>query len=272
MSIGVKQASANFETVAFGESARARNMARIGITLVLFAILSVLVISPFVMLLATSMLTELPFSGNVDNHWTIQNYLQLWTPALGAAMVNTLIVAIGGTAIAMTIGGSLAWLAARTDIPCKPLVHLAGVMPLFISLVVASITWSLLGAGRTGYLNIIFNSIGLPLHVNMQSVAGITFVHGLYYVPYPYIFLYSALTLIHPDLEEAALVHGANLRRALGRITFPLVKPALLGSMLLVLVSTAEEFPVPSILGKPVGIETLSTRIYDLMTHVPGGS
>jgi len=128
-----------------------------------------------------------------------------------------LVVSIGGTAIAMTIGCVLAWLAARTDIPFKPLVHLCGLMPLFVSLVVASITWSLLAAGRTGYLNIIFDAMGVPFHINVQSLFGITFVHGLYYVPYPYIFVYSALTLVHPDLEEAD-------RKIFGRrrvLTFP---------------------------------------------------
>ena len=52
-------------------------------------------------------------------------------------------------------------------------------------------------------------------------------------------------------------------------ISFPLVKPALIGSALLVFVLIAEDFPVPQILGGPVGIETLSMRIYNLMTRVP---
>ena len=31
----------------------------------------------------------------------------------------------------------------------------------------------------------------------------------------------------------------------------------------------AEDFPVPEILGQPVGIQTLSIAIYNLMTHPP---
>jgi iron(III) transport system permease protein len=247
-----------------------RTVLRNSPTFILMAVLGVMVIVPFLMLVFTSLVDVLPFSGEAEFNFTLSNYVALWAPALGHAIANTLVVSIGGTAIAMTIGCVLAWLAARTDIPFKPLVHLCGLMPLFISLVVASITWSLLAAGRTGYLNIIFDSMGLPFHINVQSLFGITFVHGLYYVPYPYIFVYSALTLVHPDLEEAAAVHGGSLSQSLRRVTFPLVKPAIVGAMLLVLVSTAEEFPVPSILGGPVGIETLSIRIYELATRVPG--
>ena len=110
----------------------------------------------------------------------------------------------------MLFGCGLAWLGARTDVPWKGLVHLSGVMPLFVSLLVAAVTWSLLGAGFSGYLNIIFRSLGLPFGIEMRSLAGIAIVEGLYYAPYAYIFLYGALTLVHPDLEEAAAVHGGN--------------------------------------------------------------
>jgi iron(III) transport system permease protein len=154
-------------------------------------------------------------------------------------------------------------------VPWKGLVHLAGVMPLFVSLLVAAVTWSLLGAGHSGYLNIIFRSLDLPLRIEMRSLAGIALVEGIYYAPYAYIFLFGALTLVHPDLEEAAAVHGARLSQTLRLISFPLVRPALIGSALLIFVLIAEDFPVPQILGGPVGIETLAMRIYNMMTRIP---
>lgn len=235
---------------------------------VLFTLAIVLVVIPVLMLVYASFTSELPFSGR-EAQFTLSNYLDLWSPAMARALYNTMIVSVGGTLMAMAIGGGLAWLVARTDVPFKPLLMLAGVLPLFVSLLVASVTWALLGSGRTGYLNILFSSLGLPITIEMQSLAGITFVHGLYYVPFPFIFLYSALSLQHPDLEEAAFVHGGKLHNVLGMITFPLVKPALIGSMLLIFVLMAEEFPVPQILGRPVGIDTLSVRIYSLMSQVP---
>lgn len=169
----------------------------------LLAILGILIVLPFLTLLYASFITAAPFSGNATA-WTLQNYAGIWTEQMADAIVNTLIVAFGGTAMAMTIGGLLAWLAARTDVPGKALVHLAGLMPLFLSLIVAALAWSLLGSGRSGYLNIILASLGFSFRIDMQSVAGIAFIHGLYYVPFPFLYIYSALTLIHPDMEEAA--------------------------------------------------------------------
>jgi len=245
------------------------SIAGLGVMGLLLAILTVLVVIPFGMLVYASFLTAVPFSGERDLAFTLANYTDLWSADLGRASLNTLIVSIGGSAMAMTIGCGLAWLVARTDIPGKSLVHLAGVMPLFMSLLVAAVTWSLLGSGRSGYLNLIFDYMGLPFRIQMQSLTGITFVHGLYYAPYPFIFLYSALTLVNADMEEAAAVHGGTMARNLRRVTFPLVKPALIGSFLLSVVLMAEDFPVPQILGAPVGIETLSISIYKLMSVVP---
>jgi iron(III) transport system permease protein len=243
--------------------------ARFGVSAVLFVLLGSLILVPLVMVVYTSLIDVLPFSGERTPTWTLENFRAIWTPELAAATVNTLIVSVGGTALAMLFGCTLAWLAARTDVPWKGLVHLAGVMPLFMSLLVAAVTWSLLGAGYSGYLNIIFRSLGIPFGIEMRSLAGIAIVEGLYYAPYAYIFLYGALSLIHPDLEEAGAVHGAKLSQVLRLVSFPLVKPALIGAALLVFVLIAEDFPVPQILGGPVGIETLSMRIYNMMTRIP---
>jgi iron(III) transport system permease protein len=250
-------------SLAVGRLSRASVMAA------LLLIVGVLVLAPLAMTAIASFSTQVPFSGGPAPRFTLDNYRQLFVPELAVATGNTLVIAVGGTAIAVTIGTALAWLAARTDIPCKPLVHLIGLMPLFVSLVVASVTWSVLGSGRSGYLNIILRSLGIDWQINVRSLSGITVLHGLYYVPYSYILLFGALSMIHPDLEQAASVHGASLRRVLLRVTFPLVRPALLGAVLLTFIAMAEEFPMPAILGEPVGIETLSTRIFNLMTRAP---
>ena len=142
-------------------------------------------------------------------------------------------------------------------------------MPLFISVLVASAAWSTLASGRTGYINLALAGLGISWLVNIESRTGIALVFGLYYAPYVFLLVHGALALVHPDMEEAAAVSGASLWCILRRVTFPLVKPAVLGATLLVFALMVEDFPVPQLLGAPVGIETLSVAIYNLMTHVP---
>jgi len=243
--------------------------ARAFTALILFAILTVLVVIPLVMVGYTALIDVVPFSGEGPGHWTLDNFSTVLSPEVGSATVNTLAVSFVGTTVAMILGCGMAWLGARTNVPGKGLVHLSGLMPLFVSLLVAAVTWSLLGAGFSGYLNIILRSLGIPFHIEIRSLLGIAVVEGLYNAPYAYLFIYGALMLVHPDLEEAAAAHGGSLAQTLRMISFPLVRPALMGSALLIFVSIAEDFPVPQILGGPVGIETLSMRIYNMMTRIP---
>jgi iron(III) transport system permease protein len=246
-----------------------RSPVRFALPIALFAVLGALVIVPLVMIAYASLATSAPFSGDAHPTWTFGNYAQLFSPEIGFAALNTLIVAVGGTCIALVIGCSLAWLVARSDIPCKAFVQLAAIMPLFLSVLVASAAWSTLASGRTGYINLALAGLGIPWLVNVESRTGIALVFGLYYAPYVFLLVQGALALVHPDMEEAAAVSGASLWRILRRVTFPLIKPAVLGATLLVFALMVEDFPVPQLLGAPVGIETLSVAIYNLMTHVP---
>ena len=76
----------------------------LGLMSLLLAILTVLVVVPFGMLIYASFLTAVPFSGERDLAFTLANYADLWSADLGRACVNTLIVSLGGSAMAMALG------------------------------------------------------------------------------------------------------------------------------------------------------------------------
>ena len=245
-------------------------VARIGIAVpILYAFLTLFVIVPLAILVFAAFTDAAPFSGAAALHATVQNFAALWSSDVGAAVADTAFVAAAGTIGAVAIGSVLAWLAARSDIPARPFVHLVGIMPLFLSVLVAATAWSQLASGPTAYFSLVLQQLGIPWQPNVETLPGIAFVYAIYEAPYPFLFMYTALTMISPELEEAAAAHGASLMHILRRITLPLLKPALLGSTLLVFALIVEDFPVPQILGVPVGITTLSTRIYLFMTSVP---
>jgi iron(III) transport system permease protein len=243
---------------------------RIGIAVpILYAFLTLAVVVPLSILIFAAFTDAAPFSGEAALHATLQNFAALLSPGMAEAAGNTLFVALIGTLGAVSIGSVLAWLAARSDIPARPFVHLVGIMPLFLSVLVAATAWSQLASGPTAYVSLVLAQLGIPWQPNVETLPGIAFVYAIYEAPYPFLFMYSALTLINPELEEAAAAHGASLFNVLRRVTLPLLKPALLGSTLLVFALIVEDFPVPQILGVPVGITTISTRIYLFMTSVP---
>ncbi|WP_224760558.1 iron ABC transporter permease [Salinibacterium sp. ZJ450] len=186
---------------------------------------------------------------------------------LGAAG-NSLLAATGACLLALLIGASLALLLARTNIRGKPFLYLVGLSPMFLPSFVAALAWSVL-AGPSGLLNALLGDLGLPPLVNVYSMPGLIFILGIYYSPYVFLMVHSALVLMNPDLEEAALVHGATLRTTIRKVTLSLMTPAILGSMILVFTLSVENFPVSQFIATPAGIDTLPTFIYRLMSSSP---
>ncbi len=237
--------------------------------LLLLAALGILVVYPIGMLVYASFIDQPPRPGAMAGVFTLKNYLALLRPGISEAAVNSLTFAVGGSILALAIGAALAWLVARTDAPLKLVIGAAGVMPLFISSLVGALAYGLLASPRAGYLNLLLRDLGIQYRIDVYSPAGIILVLGLFYAPYAFLFMSSALQLMNPELEEAAEAHGAGRVAVIARITFPLVKPALLGAAVLIFVLTLENFPVLQVLGSPSGTETMPTTIFRLMMQTP---
>lgn len=205
-------------------------------------------------------------------NFTLDNFGVFGSATARSALMSSAAVGIGASVVALAIGCLLAFLAARTDVPGRKLVYGIGIAPLFLPALVGALAWALLAGPATGYLNLALNAIGLPNLINIYSFAGMIFVLGLYYAPYPFLMVHSALSLMNPDLEDAASLHGAKLSQMLRKITFPLVMPAVIGSGILVFALTVENFPVAQVIGVPGGVDTLPTLIYRLMNASPARS
>lgn len=80
-------------------------------------------------------------------------------------------------------------------------------------------------------------------------------------LPYPVRYASAALAQIGDNMEAAARVHGANLRRSMQRILIPLLLPSVLASMLLVFAVASREL-VASLLLAPTGVQTASLFIW----------
>jgi iron(III) transport system permease protein len=228
-----------------------------------------LVVVPMGTLLVAAFTDSPPRPGEPLGNFTLSNLGSLFESGSRSALVNTIIIGVCATTLALLIGASLAWIAARTDVPMRGFVQLAAIMPMFTSSLVGALAWSLLGSPEQGYLNVVLRGMGLPDFINIYSLPGIIFVAGVYYSPYAFLLVHAALTLMNPELEEAAYVHGARFRDVITKVTLKLAMPALLGAGTLTLVMITENFPIPQVLGAPQGIQTMPTQIYHLMSMAP---
>jgi iron(III) transport system permease protein len=183
---------------------------------------------------------------------------------------NTLLVGIGATALAVTIGGLLAVMLARIATPGRATLSRLVTLPLYITPLLTAIAWSWLGSPRGGLINLLCrNAFGIDSIVNLHSAGGVIVIAALSYVPLPFLLIGAALRGMDPSLEESARVHGASALAALWRVTVPLVLPATLGSALLVFVQAMGLFSVPAVLGMPAGFQVAGTEIYRLLNTYP---
>jgi iron(III) transport system permease protein len=240
-------------------------------TALLLAILAFLVLYPVAMLLFGAVTGVNPVvDGFYPSDISIDNFTAvLANPNVHAALVNSLTACTGGTALAVVIGLAFAWIVVRTNTPCKGLIATAGLLPLFVPPLVAAVAWAILGSPKTGLLNTMLASIGIEWRLNLYSMPGLIVIFGMYYAPYVYMFTSAALRNMDPSLEEAAEISGASAWHTLFSITFPLIAPAIISSMLLSFIVMLGIYGIPAVLGTPANVSVLTTYIFNLTAWSP---
>jgi len=91
-------------------------------------------------------------------------------------------------------------------------------------------------------------------------------VLALHYAPFAYIMIGSIFRNMDANLEEAAVILNTPKRRIFSRITLPMVKPAILSTILLVFGSAMGSYPVPHYLN----LTTLSTKYVSMNVNRAG--
>jgi len=268
---GVTYGDAGAATVARGGGDRRRRFASVAWIAFLLAVLAFLVVYPVAMLSVGALTNSNPVvDGLAALHPSLANFAAVLTnPNVLDALVNSLVVCSGGTALALVIGLTFSWIVVRTNTPAKGFIAATSMIPLFVPPLVAGVAWVMLGSPKTGLINTAFKWLGLGLHVDLYTMGGLIFVFGIYYAPYVYMFTASALRNMDPSLEEAAEVAGASPVATLFTVTFPLILPAIVSGMLLSFVVMLGIYGIPAALGAPANVSVLTTYIFKLTAWQP---
>ncbi|HQU48398.1 MAG TPA: ABC transporter permease subunit, partial [Casimicrobiaceae bacterium] len=237
----------------------------------LVAVLGYLVVVPLGLLVVASFSpTGLP----LDPGWSVENYLRVFRdPGFYRLALTTLEFALGCTLATLIVGGTLAWLVERTDLPLKRLCRILIVVPMVLPPFLLAMGWVLLASPRTGLLTGLLQAVlGLSeAPFTIYSLGGMVFVETLALVPSTFLILSPAFRNMDPALEEAAMTSGASLTQTIRRIFVPLLAPAILAAATYLLMVGCLVFDVPGTLGMPVGIFVMSSRILYLATDQAGG-
>ncbi len=188
----------------------------------------------------------------------------------GEMLLNSLIFAAGSAIVAMIPGTALAYLTVRTNAPMKPILYSVSLVPLIIPGILFTVAWVYLLSDRIGVINKALEAVGLTfLTFDVFSMPGMILVEGLHMSPIVFLLMAAAFRSLDPSLEESALMSGAGLPSVIRRITLPLVRPALLAGLLIMVVRALEGFETPAILGIPDGTFVLTSRIFLALSTYP---
>jgi iron(III) transport system permease protein len=203
---------------------------------------------------------------------TFRNYLEVFTnPAFLTAIWNTLIISSSVGLLAVIVGGLLGWLVTRTDLPWKKTVR-ALVMASFVTPpFLGAFAWTLLAGPNAGILNKFYRFLtgSESALFNVFTMQGLIFVMALYSFPYAFSMIANVCELISSELEDAAVILGADKFRTAWTITLPLALPALLSGFIVAFLHSLSLFGAPAILGLPAGVHTITTQIWTLFQYPP---
>ena len=145
-------------------------------------------------------------------------------------------------------------------------------LPMVFSTTMVSLTWAYMFDPNLGVINTLFGIFGVEGYPgtnlfaeNWEAILLIVLVHIWANIGYPMTILISGLNTISGDLNEAAMIDGANSWQTFTKITFPLLLPTLLRLSLLTITTGAMASDFIVMLGSRnsmVSYDTMASWMY----------
>lgn len=207
--------------------------------------------------------------------FSLANYVDLFTSPLAKTnlwtpLLNTTILAIGACVFSILFGGIFAYLVTRTNMAYKKYLSSIFIFPYIMPQWTLAVVWQHLFNSNavTGTSNGLLASL---FGINMPAwwCVGLfpcIVVLGMHYAPFAYILIGGIFKNMDANLEEAATILDTPRWKIFSKVTIPMVKPAILSTILLVAGSTIGSYPVPHYLNLP----TLATKYVSMNDKYTG--
>ena len=221
-------------------------------------------------------------AGTIDAYLTgkrsgfsVVNYVDLFTSRVAKAnlwtpLLNTVLLAFGTCIVSIFFGGIVAFLITRTNMAWRKYISSIFIFPYIMPQWTLAVVWqNLFNSNQiTGTSNGLMASL-FGVYMPLWWCKGLfpsLVVLGLHYAPFAYILIGGIFKNMDANLEEAATILDTPKAKIMFRITLPMVKPAILSTVLLVFGSAMGSYPVPHYLG----LTTLSTKYFEMNAKYTG--
>ena len=192
--------------------------------------------------------------------WPVTDFsLNWWVVAftsepIRAALLNSVVVGLGATAIALVLGTLTAFALQRYSFFGKQTVNLLVVLPIALPGIVT-------GVALSNTYNNILEPIGIQIGYFGMIVAHATFCMVMVFNN-----VLARLRRMSPNLQEASMDLGAGLWQTFRLITFPQFRTAFVAGGLLAFALSFDEVVV-TIFTAPPGVDTLPLWIMNQMAR-----
>lgn len=209
-------------------------------------------------------------AGEAVGSFTFKHFQKVFASELSVGnfykpLWNSLEVSVLACVFAVIFGGVVAYLITRTNMPCKKFISSVFIFPYIMPQWTLALFWRnffISTACTGGYVGEFQKITGLVTpEWFVQGAFPIALVLGLHYAPFAYILIGGILRNMDANLEEAATILNIPRWKVFTHVTIPILKPALLSTILLVFSSAMSSYPVAVTLGKPVNFEVLATKM-----------
>ncbi|MFK8253035.1 ABC transporter permease [Ancylobacter terrae] len=186
---------------------------------------------------------------------TLDNFRALWEfPVYGRSIVNSLVIALFGGAMATALVLMIAIVVHRSEFPLRrPLLYVA-LMPRAIPGLIAGIGFFYAVALIPGFAALRSTVVILMIAFTMATI------------PLGYGAIAPMLHKIGPELDRAARVQGASWLTTMTRIVIPLMRPAYIACFAILFISFFKEYSTAVFLYAP-GSEVIGTTLLQFWTQ-----
>ncbi len=238
------------------------------ISVVVMLVVAFLVVLPMIFLVEESLNTGDPMAFP-PQEFGIKNYIAMFDEDFNV-LVNTVVIALMATVMAILIGFTLAWILTRTNVPGREKLERLMELPYYMTPLVGALAWSIIAGPKSGFINQLWKAGGQSGDlVDIYSHFGIAWIMALFEGTVAFVMIAASMKSMDPALEESARVMGASKLRTMLTVTLPLVMPGVLGATLFVFAEMLGSFAAALVIGIPARIYVITTAIWDSTLSYP---
>ena len=199
--------------------------------------LCVLVLYPYYVMFITafrsnSETTDMYFLHMLPVKWVFSNMKDIIDRGVLRYLMNSVMIAGGATVISLLCGIPAAYALSRMDFKGKK---------AFLGFVIMSQMFSpvvlLIGIAQ------LMSTLGLS-----DSIWGLMFINAAFNQAFAIWLLRSTFVSISPEMEQAAMIDGCNMRQSLTKVLLPMAAPGIVTVLIFVFINAWNEYTISTVL------------------------